>query len=206
MSLPQLHTAPLLSPEEFLTLDRVAERRSEYIYGKILPMPGVSKYHARITTTLTRLLYEAAVREQCWVYGPDLRVWMPEARSYAYPDIVIVCGREQFMDAEFDTLLNPVCIMEVLSPSTEGYDRSEKFRAYRSIGSLQEYVLVAQNEPLIETFIRDGDHWSLYEASGTESSLYLRSVNIRLSLAEVYKYVDFEQMEASRQENDQKGQ
>jgi len=119
----------------------------------------------------------------------DMRVKAVEARSYHYPDIVVACGTPQFEDAHADTLLNPTLLIEVLSPSTEAYDRGGKFAHYRKIPTLREYLLVAQDQPSIERYLRQGDVWILTEAVGLEADVPLESIDCVLSLREVYDKV-----------------
>jgi len=118
-----------------------------------------------------------------------MRVKVAEAGSYHYPDIVVVCATPQFEDAHVDTLLNPTLLIEVLSPSTEAYDRGGKFAHYRKIATLREYLLVAQDQPSIERYLRQGDAWILSEALGLEATVPLESIDCVLSLREVYDKV-----------------
>jgi Uma2 family endonuclease len=121
-----------------------------------------------------------------------MRVFVPETGFYTYPDLVVVCGEPQFQDDVFDTLLNPVLLIEVLSDSTESYDRGKKFQHYRSIESLQEYVLVAQDEARIEKYVRHGDRfWLLSESVGLDSEIEFSSIECRVALREVYDKIDF---------------
>jgi Uma2 family endonuclease len=125
-------------------------------------------------------------------YPTDMRVFVPQTGLYTYPDLVVVCGEPQFQDDVFDTLLNPILLIEVLSDSTEGYDRGKKFQHYRSIESLQEYVLVAQDEARIEKYVKHGDgFWLLSEAVGFESEIEFSSIECKIALAEVYDKIDF---------------
>ena len=119
----------------------------------------------------------------------DMRVKAAEACSYHYPDIVVVCGMPQFEDAHEDTLLNPTLLIEVLSPSTEAYDRGGKFAHYRKIPTLCEYLLVTQDQPTIERYVRQGDVWILTDATGLEASVPLESIECVLSLRDVYDKV-----------------
>jgi len=118
-----------------------------------------------------------------------MRVKAAEASSYYYPDVAVVCGTPQFEDAQVDTLLNPTLLIEVLSPSTEAYDRGSKFAHYRKIASLREYLLVAQDQPNIERYVRQGDVWILSEVTGIEATMSLDSIDCVLSLREVYDKV-----------------
>ena len=129
-------------------------------------------------------------KRPCEAYINDMRIKAAEAPpSYHYPDIVVVCGTPQFEDAQVDTLINPTVLIEVLSPSTEAYDRGGKFAHYRKIATLREYLLVAQDQPGIERYLRQGDVWILTEAVGLEASIPLESIGCVLSLREVYDKV-----------------
>lgn len=135
---------PYLTPEEYLAMERVSEAKHEYLAGSIYAMAGGSKRHNRIAGSAYATLYAQLRRRNCVVYPSDMRVKSVQTGLYTYPDITIVCGNEQFEDDIEDTLLNPTVIVEVLSPSTEKYDRGKKFQHYRTILSLREYILIAQ--------------------------------------------------------------
>jgi Uma2 family endonuclease len=175
--------------EEYLTLERSASYKSEFHDGQIYAMTGASREHNLITVNIARELSVQLKRRPCEAYMNDMRVKAAEARSYHYPDIVVVCGTPQFEDAQVDTLLNPTVLIEVLSPSTEAYDRGGKFAHYRKIATLREYLLVAQDQPSIERYMRQGDVWILTEAVGLEASVPLESIDCALSLREVYDKV-----------------
>jgi Uma2 family endonuclease len=145
------------TPEQYLERERTAEFRSEYISGEVFAMAGASFDHGIIISNVTRSLNTQLEDEPCIVILNDLRVQANVTGPYFYPDIVVVCDEPRFGDDRQDTLLNPTVIIEVLSPSTEADDRGEKFVYYRRIPSLQEYVLVSQNTPRIERFVRQGD-------------------------------------------------
>jgi len=175
--------------EEYLTLERKASYKSEFHDGLIYAMTGASRRHNLITFNIARELGIQLKNRPCEAYVNDMRVKAAEARSYHYPDIAVVCDTPQFEDAQFDTLLNPTVLIEVLSPSTEAYDRGGKFAHYRKIASLREYLLVAQDQPGIERYLRQGDVWILSEAIGLESTVPLESAGCALSLREVYDKV-----------------
>jgi Uma2 family endonuclease len=182
---------PLYTPEEYLEMERAAEFRSEYISGEVFAMAGASFEHGIIISNLTRLLNTQLDEEPCIVIPNDLRVQAKVTGPYFYPDAVVVCDKPRFGDERNDTLLNPTVIIEVLSPSTEAYDRGEKFIHYRRIESLREYLLVAQNTPRIERFVRQGDFWLMAEAAGLEASLSLETIDCTLELSSVYRKVTF---------------
>ena len=182
----------LLSPQEYLEIERAAEFRSEYYGGRMYAMSGGSVRHSVLIASLARELGIALKGRPCSVASSDLRLRVSPGGLYTYPDVVIFCGEAQVADDQKDTLLNPTLVLEVLSPSTEGYDRGWKFSQYRKIESLQEYALVAQNEPHIDIFRRQANGvWTLSEAEGIAAFCQLTSINVSLSLAEVYDKITF---------------
>ena len=185
-------TVTHVTPEEYLAAERLSETRSEYLDGGVFPMPGGSLNHNQITTNLILELGTQLRAGHCRVLGMDLKVRMPDSRKFFYPDVVVVCDEPQFHDDRKDVILNPVLVIEVLSKSTEAFDRGAKFGAYRTVESLMEYLLVAQDRPAVEQYVRNADgKWTLAEAAGLESSLMLPSINCTLSLNAVYDKVDF---------------
>jgi Uma2 family endonuclease len=183
---------PQYTPEEYLELEREAELKSEYIDGYIVAMAGASESHNLIVTNSVRELSIQLKGRDCRVYSNDMRVDLREREMFAYPDVVVVCGDPQFADEGRDNLRNPVVIIEVLSPSTESYDRGVKFIKYRRIEALKEYVLVAQDGALIEHYVRqpNGD-WLMSEAAALDAVVSLSSIGCALSLGEVYDKVRF---------------
>jgi Uma2 family endonuclease len=182
-----------LSPEEFLAFERAADEKHEYRDGEIVLMSGAKLNHNRISTNIAALLWQGLKGKNCENYSSDLRVWVPKTRLYTYPDAIVVCGDPVFLDDEFDTLMNPLVLIEILSDSTESYDRGQKFQNYRSIDSLREYVLISQRSPSIEKYVKHGDgFWMLSEASGIDSSITLEAVDCTLPLADVYDKVNFD--------------
>ena len=179
----------LYTAEEYLTLERSAPYKSEFHDGQIVAMTGASRKHNLITVNIARELSLQLKRRSCEAYSSDMRVKAAKANSYHYPDIAVVCGTPQFEDAYVDTLVNPTVLIEVLSPSTEAYDRGGKFARYRKIATLREYLLVTQDQPSIERYARQGDVWILTEALGLEASVPLESIDCVLSLREVYDKV-----------------
>ncbi|HEX8293722.1 MAG TPA: Uma2 family endonuclease, partial [Pyrinomonadaceae bacterium] len=165
-------TVTHVTPEEYLAAERLSETRSEYLDGGVYPMTGASLNHVQIVFNIGSELTPQLRTRPCRVLGLDLKVCMPDSRKFFYPDVVVVCGEPQFHDDRTDIILNPILVIEVLSPSTEAFDRGAKFRAYRTIESLKEYVLVAQDSPSVEQYVKDSDgSWKLIEAVGLESSL-----------------------------------
>lgn len=178
-----------LTPEEYLALERAAETKSEYIQGDMVAMSGASRSHNLIATNLASELRNQLKKRPCEVYTADMRVKIQTLRRplYTYPDLVVVCGEPQLEDEHLDTLLNPLLIVEILSPSTESYDRGRKFAAYRTLASLQEVLLVPQDEPRVELYTRQSDHrWVLSEATGLDAVVQLSAVGCELSLREIF--------------------
>jgi Uma2 family endonuclease len=177
-----------LSPEEYLAIERKAEYRSEYFAGEMFAMAGASKKrHNLITGNVSRVLGNQLLERECNVYSVDMRVKISGTIKYTYPDIVATCGDEQFEDAESDTLLNPQLIIEVLSPSTEGYDRGKKFEAYQRIASLVEFILVSQEPYRVEHFMRESERrWAYSEYRTAEDTVQLKSIGCELTLKDIY--------------------
>ncbi len=185
-----------LTPEEYITLERKAipdaeAVRSEYINGEIINMPGASFAHNLITNNISGELRARLKGSQYAVFANDMRISIPTARSYFYPDVGVVCEEPRFEDDVFDTLLNPIVIVEVLSPSTEAYDRGEKFAYYRQITPLQEYILVSQDQIRIEHYYRQERQWIFTDFEKRDEILLLPSIRCELPLQEIYERVTF---------------
>lgn len=188
----QAQSKTYLSPEEYLEIERRAEFRSEYFNGEMFAMAGASLAHNRITRDALTAINTSLRSGDCEVFSNDMRVKIDPIKKYAYPDLVAVCGDARFEDAETDTLLNPVLIIEVLSPSTAAYDRGAKFEHYRQIPSLREFVLIEQDRPHIEVYRRDADgSWRLFEQNDLEGTVSLESIGCHLTLREIYARVEF---------------
>ena len=180
-----------LSPEEYLAFERTATTRHEYYHGNLFAMAGASYAHAVIVSRLTRHLGNGLASQNCDVLSNDLRVRVSSAGLYTYPDLVIVYGQPQFADDQKDTLLNPKVLVEVLSPSTEAHDRGFKFAEFRKIESLQEYVLVSQQEARVEIFYRrEAGQWLLTEFVGLDAQCRFDSLQCSLPLADIYAGLD----------------
>ena len=199
-----MSTHPVLPPArftmaEYLTFERTATERHEYLDGLLYAMAGESENHGRICVNLTASLVPQLRGSGCEVFSKDTKVLCGPYRAhtreglYAYPDLVVVCGGGQYHDQAQDVLLNPTVLLEVLSPSTEAFDRGEKFDRYRTwLPSLQDYVLVAQERPLLDHYHRTApDQWTLTTARGLDTSLALVTIGARLDLREVYERVAF---------------
>jgi Uma2 family endonuclease len=179
------------TPEEYLALERQAQCKSEYYAGEVFAMAGASRWHNLIVANVVGELRAQLKRRPCTTYPSDMRVKVSPSGLYTYPDVTVVCGEAQFEDGQQDTLLNPTLIVEVLSESTEAYDRGGKFAHYRKLPSLMEYVLITQTKPHIEHYIRQPDNrWLLGEADSLHDTVHLSSIDCRLALTEVYDKVD----------------
>lgn len=183
---------PFLTPEEYLARERAAETRSEYYAGQMYAMAGASLAHITIVGNLGAELRAALRGSGYRTYMSDLRVKVTAAGLYTYPDVIVGCGKPELEDRHRDTLLNPVVLIEVLSPSTETYDRGLKFELYQKLASLQEYVLVAQDRPRVEVLTRQeqGATWLYRVFEGLETSLLLASVCCSIPLSEIYYEVE----------------
>lgn len=181
-----------LTPEEYIAAERKATLKSEYLSGEIVAMSGASNEHNLITMNTANGLYNQVTERGCRVYASDMRVGIGEGASYFYPDIAVTCDRPRFEDDVFDILTNPQVVVEVLSDSTANYDRGEKFRRYRQLESLQEYILISQDQVHVEHYLRRGKHWVLSEFSALENVLPLTSIEAELSLRQIYRFVEFE--------------
>lgn len=183
---------PLLTPEEYLAFERASETKHEYVAGEIVAMVGASRRHNLIQSTTLTSLNNPLVTRPCEIYPSDMRVKVGALGVYTYPDITVVCGDVELEDAEQDTLLNPTVIIEILSPSTAPYDRGLKFHRYQLIPSLQDYLLIAQDRPLIEHFSRgDAGRWVLAQGASGGDQIQLPSIGCVLDLAEIYRKVSF---------------
>lgn len=179
---PAIHT----SYADYLTFERSAPIKHEYVAGMVLAMAGGSPEHARLAGRLARFIGVAIDGRPCDVFSSDLRVRIPETNRSTYPDLTVVCGRRQTAADDDDAIVNPTILVEVLSDSTEADDRGEKFAHYRRLASLQEYVLVAQKAQRIEVYRREGDRWVLTE-HGPGTMVELPSIDARIPVDEIYR-------------------
>jgi Uma2 family endonuclease len=190
----QTATTRQFTPEEYLRLEMAAEIKHEYHAGEILAMSGGTYAHSRITMNAGRSIGNRLEGSPCFALDSNMRVWLAKQGRYVYPDVSIVCGQPQFdpSDVNLTTITNPKLIVEVLSPSTEAYDRGAKFSAYRDLESMVEYVLISQDQPSIETFVRRPEgHWLFAAWQGVEAVAKLQSLQIDIPLSEVYSGIDF---------------
>lgn len=189
---------PRLTAEEYLAFERQAEGRHEFLNGEIFAMGGASRKHGLVTLNIAGLLHSQLRGRPCEAFAADMRVRVAATGLYTYPDVVVVCGAPQFDDGDLDTLLNPTLIVEVLSKSSADYDRGTKFAHYRTLPSLAEYVLFAQDRIHAEHYTRQAeDRWLLTETSDPGAVLELAAVGCLLPLAEVYEKVSLEESVAS---------
>jgi Uma2 family endonuclease len=180
-----------VTAEEYLALDRAAEFRSEFLDGEIIAMSGGSARHSKLQVNLTLELETALRGTPCQTFSADLRVRV-SPRMYTYPDLTVVCGKPVLADERQDILLNPTVIVEVLSPSTEHYDRGVKFQCYRGIDSLRDYILVAQDQIRIEQYTRgEANTWTLRDYHDIRETLLIESVRVSLPLASIYERIEF---------------
>lgn len=181
---------------EYLAFERASDEKHEFIDGNVYLMTGASREHNLIVFNLVTILGNQLRDRACEAYANDMRVKVKQ--DYAYPDLAVVCDPPEFEDSEVDILLNPTLLIEVLSASTEQYDRGKKFEAYRTLSSLQEYVLIAQDRPHIERFVRgDRGMWIFSEVNGLDVSLELASIGCTLLLADVFQKVAFDDNSSS---------
>lgn len=181
--------ARLYTPEEYLAFELDSEIRHEYYEGRIDPMTGASARHNRIVANLIAHFHTQIRGGPCRVYPSHLRLRIRETGLYTYPDVTVVCGPADLGPG--DTLVNPTALVEVLSPTTERYDRGRKAEHYRTIESLRVYLLVSQDEPRIEHYARSGERqWVFTEAVGADERVTLESIRCVLSLADVYEDID----------------
>ena len=177
---------------EYLDLERSLESKNEFFDGEVFAMSGGTPLHSQIATNLAAEFRHHVKGKRCVPYNSDLRLKVEATGLLTYPDLSVVCGPIQFAEGTDDTVVNPTVIVEVLSDSTEAYDRGKKFENYRQMPSLREYLLASQKEPRIEQFVRqENEQWLLREAAGLEATLALPSLEIKISLAEVFTGVEF---------------
>jgi len=179
-----------LTAQEYLAIERKAEFKSEFLHGEMFAMAGTTREHSLLTgNAITAFNLQLRGRD-CEVHTSDMRVKVSPTGLYTYPDVSVVCGKPEFEDAEVDTLLNPKVIVEVLSESTEGYDRGKKFEHYRSVSSLAEYMLIAQDAPHVEVHTRQPDgRWLLWETNDLDSVVRLQSIECSLTIRDIYSRV-----------------
>lgn len=187
---------PVYTAEQYLAMERKAEHKSEFINGLIYAMSGASREHNLIAGNVFSSIHAQLKGRPCEVYMNDMRVKVSATGMYTYPDVVALCDEPRFEDAHVDTLLNPSVILEVLSNSTEAYDRGEKFAHYRRLSCVTDYVVIAQSQVRVEHFVRQGDQWLLSEKSDLDATLHLSSIGCDVALRDIYDKVTFPGNEA----------
>ena len=179
-----------LSPEDYVSLERQAEYKSEYVDGVMYAMAGGSERHNLIAGNLIAEL-NVQLRKVPWrVHPSDLKVRVPNSKKFFYPDVSVVCGETEFADDARDVILNPILVVEVLSESTAAFDRGKKFQSYQQMESLQEYLLVAQDEYVVEHYLRqENDHWLYTKVTGLEEAIILPTLKCQIALSDIYSKV-----------------
>lgn len=180
----------LISEEAYLEQERLAANKSEFYKGEVFAMAGASKEHNKIVAAIIGEMYNLLKGKSCSIFPSDIRVHNSANGLYTYPDVSVVCGKEEYLDDKYDTLLNPTVIFEVLSPSTEDYDRGTKFKLYRTISSLENYVVVSSTEYGAEVYTRKGEAWVLTTAKDINSSIHISAINYDIALSDIYAQID----------------
>src|SRR5262245_32493512 len=180
-----------LTPEQYLEIERKAKFKSEYFQGEMFAMAGGSPVHGQLISNLIMRLGPNAVSRSCLICPSDLRVRISPTGLYTYPDVVIVCGKPQLVDGRKDTITNPTFIAEVLSSSTEAYDRGVKFDHYRTLESLREYLLVSSDRISAHLLSRQADNsWVIRSADGPDASIHIQTVDVELVMRDLYVNTD----------------
>lgn len=176
---------------EYLSMERNSSEKHEFAFGEIFAMTGASLNHVGIVGNIAGELRHQLRQRPCQVYSMDLRVCVDPDHHYTYPDVVMVCDKPQLLDDQFDTLLNPELIVEVLSESTRNYDRGDKFQHYRGIASFREYLLVDQAKLHVERYSKQSNGtWSLWETDALADVVQLESLGVALPVSEIYFKID----------------
>ncbi|MBD2329925.1 Uma2 family endonuclease [Alkalinema sp. FACHB-956] len=180
------------TPDEYLDFEVSSDTRHEYINGEIIPMTGGTPEHNEIASILNAALRMSLKGQPYSIFVADQRLWIPDRQLYTYPDVVVVPRPIQRQQGRADTITNPVMIAEVLSKSTKNYDRDEKFAAYRTIPTFQEYLLVDQYIPHVEQYVKtDAHQWIFTEYNDMNSSISLSSIPLEIQLADLYENIEF---------------
>lgn len=177
-----------ITEAEYLAFEREANDRHEYYKGEIFLMSGASFKHNIIEDNIRGTIHAFLKGSDCRSFGSNLRVHVPKNTLYTYPDILIVCNKPEFVDGEFDTLLNPKVIIEILSQSTANYDRGAKFNLYREIDSLKEYILIDSTSIHFVSYKKNSNStWTLYESKDLKDLFFIESISLQIPLSEVYE-------------------
>ncbi len=184
----------LYTPAEYFALEEKADYKSEYRQGEIVAMVGASANHNRIAGNVFNALSNTLASKPCEVFISDLRLWVEKKDLYTYPDVVVVCGDLEFVEDRTDTITNPKVIVEVLSESTAGYDRGDKFQAYWTLDTFEEYVFVDQYRVQVEYFRQMSEkEWLLRVLTKTDDILKLESIEVEIPLSQIYRNVTWEE-------------
>jgi len=185
-----------LSEQEYLEIERGLETKNEFYLGKMFAMSGASRKHIVITGNIASEIHQQFKDRKCEVYQADMRVKVSPTGLYTYPDVVALCHEPKFEDAAVDTLLNPQVIIEVASKSTEQYDRRIKFAHYKTLDSLQVYIMVSQEQPVVERFIRQPDgQWLLWIGDKLSDELIINCIGCKLRLSDIYARIEFDELD-----------
>ncbi len=179
-------------------MERTSEQKHSFVNGLIFPMAGATPPHLRIAGNVFFQLYgHLEAKPDYEVFNSDTKIYLPQLRIYHYPDALVVTGQPEFAAEEVGAILNPILIIEVLSDSTGRYDRIEKFTHYKTLSSFREYILIRQDSPQIDSFLRQEDPalWRSSEASGLDSEIHFQSIDVKVSLSKIYRNVSFEAAE-----------
>ncbi|MDZ8065903.1 MAG: Uma2 family endonuclease [Nostoc sp. DedQUE08] len=194
------------TPEEYLELEEAADYKSEYIDGQIIPMAGGTVNHNQIALNLSTELNFAFKKQNYRVFMGDVRLWILQKRTYTYPDVMILAGEPEYFNNRKDIIVNPQVIVEVLSKSTKGYDREDKFQAYRTISTFQEYLLIDQTRIHVDQFSKTGKkQWALREYDEEDKAIALVTIPFEISLQDLYNKVKFEPVEPEAERIDIEG-
>ncbi|MEH2122937.1 Uma2 family endonuclease [Nostoc sp.] len=194
------------TPEEYLELEEAADYKSEYINGQIIPMAGGTANHNRIAGNFYAVLNFAFRQQEYEVFNSDMRLWINQKRIHTYPDVTVIAGEPEFSNNRTDIITNPQVIVEVLSKSTKNYDREDKFQAYRTISTFQEYLLIDQTRIHVEQFSKIGKkQWTLREYDEEDEAIALGTVPFEISLQDLYNKVKFEPVESEGETADVEG-
>jgi Uma2 family endonuclease len=177
--------------EEYFALEESSQEKFEFENGEVFAMSGGSLPHNLIAGNVVTALNNKLADRDCMVLGSDMRTAIDPTQSYVYPDAQVICGKVEYAEGRNDIVKNPVLVVEVLSESTELYDRGKKFKKYQTLPSFKEYVLISQTEPVVETFVRqDQNHWLYTLVEGMEATLHISSINATISLSDIYRKVE----------------
>lgn len=181
--------------EEYLEIERRTGQKHSFINGRIIPIAGANPPHLRIAGNIFGQLYMALLnRPEFEIFNADTKIYLPKLKTYYYPDALVVAGKPEFAPEEIGAILNPILIVEVLSESTGRFDKGAKFSDYQTLPSFREYILIHQDRPQIDAFVRQDDPnlWRTSEFSGLDNEVYFQSIDIKLALSNIYRNVSFE--------------